>query len=128
MHVRHPNRPFERTETVRRALSRLGEDDYNLLSNNCEHFATWCCIGESSSKQVKTAIKSGVKSGRLLATSGSLLLTTAGLHALQTAAGVAGKAASRIGQKALQHPYITIGVAAVAAADAGYFAFKKRNP
>ena len=28
--------------TLRRAMGRLGEQDYNLLFNNCEHFATWC--------------------------------------------------------------------------------------
>ena len=27
--------------TLRRAMGRLGEQDYNLLFNNCEHFATW---------------------------------------------------------------------------------------
>lgn len=31
-------------------------DKYNLASNNCEHFATWCAIGKRESKQVKTAI------------------------------------------------------------------------
>ncbi len=29
-------------ETVSRARSRLGENSYSLLSNNCEHFAIWC--------------------------------------------------------------------------------------
>ena len=30
---------------VERALSRLGEHGYNLLTNNCEHFARWCKTG-----------------------------------------------------------------------------------
>ena len=38
---------------VERAKSRLGEHDYNLLSNNCEHFACWCKTGISDSKQVR---------------------------------------------------------------------------
>jgi hypothetical protein len=36
-----------------RAKSRLGEQNYNLLFNNCEHFATWCKTGISDSKQVR---------------------------------------------------------------------------
>ena len=38
---------------VERAKSRLGEHDYNLLSNNCEHFACWCKTGISDSKQIR---------------------------------------------------------------------------
>lgn len=38
---------------VRRAQTRLGEKKYNLLFNNCEHFATWCKIGFNESKQIK---------------------------------------------------------------------------
>ncbi|MGB5633220.1 MAG: lecithin retinol acyltransferase family protein [Waterburya sp.] len=38
---------------VQRAKSRLGEQDYNLLFNNCEHFVTWCKTGIVNSKQVK---------------------------------------------------------------------------
>jgi hypothetical protein len=38
---------------VRRAQSRLGENQYNLLFNNCEHFATWCKTGIVDSKQVR---------------------------------------------------------------------------
>lgn len=38
---------------VQRAETRLGEKKYNLLFNNCEHFATWCKTGISDSLQVK---------------------------------------------------------------------------
>ena len=31
---------------VDRAIYRLHENKYNLLFNNCEHFATWCRLGE----------------------------------------------------------------------------------
>lgn len=41
------------SEIVRRARARLGEDDYRLLTNNCEHFCTWCLTGESRSEQVE---------------------------------------------------------------------------
>ncbi len=37
---------------TKRATSRLGENKYNLLFNNCEHFAAWCKTGISESKQV----------------------------------------------------------------------------
>jgi hypothetical protein len=38
---------------IQRARSRLGENRYNLLFNNCEHFATWCKTGIGDSKQVR---------------------------------------------------------------------------
>jgi Lecithin retinol acyltransferase/PspA/IM30 family len=41
---------------VSRAEGRLGERKYNLLFNNCEHFATWCKTGFSDSSQIKDFI------------------------------------------------------------------------
>lgn len=41
---------------IQRAESRLGERKYNLLFNNCEHFATWCKTGMSASKQIQEFI------------------------------------------------------------------------
>ena len=46
------SRQFDRDEVVHRARARLGEDRYNVLSNNCEHFCEWCVRGESRSHQV----------------------------------------------------------------------------
>src|SRR5690242_17449374 len=43
---------FAPEEVVRRAVSRLGEDRYHLLSNNCEHFCEWCLRAEHRSYQV----------------------------------------------------------------------------
>ncbi|MGF1520804.1 MAG: lecithin retinol acyltransferase family protein [Leptolyngbyaceae cyanobacterium] len=37
---------------VQRAESRLGEQRYDLLTNNCEHFATWCKTGRKESEQL----------------------------------------------------------------------------
>jgi len=37
---------------VQRAHSRLGEQRYDLLTNNCEHFATWCKTGRNESEQL----------------------------------------------------------------------------
>ncbi|MCQ2372713.1 MAG: lecithin retinol acyltransferase family protein [Phascolarctobacterium sp.] len=39
---------FSRDEIVERAKSRLGENDYNVLFNNCEHFVHWCREGDDS--------------------------------------------------------------------------------
>lgn len=47
------NRLYSDKETVERAMSRLGEEKYNLVTNNCEHFAIWCKTGLSESLQVK---------------------------------------------------------------------------
>jgi Lecithin retinol acyltransferase len=41
---------------ILRAESRLGEHQYNLLYNNCEHFATWCKTGKSESLQIANFI------------------------------------------------------------------------
>lgn len=40
-------------EVVRRALSRVGDVGYDVLSNNCEHFAWWCKTGEHRSRQTE---------------------------------------------------------------------------
>lgn len=39
--------------TLQRAVNRIGEQNYNLLFNNCEHFATWCKTGRHRSLQVE---------------------------------------------------------------------------
>ena len=40
-------------ESVERAYSRLGENGYNLIFKNCEHFAMWCKTGVVYSSQVE---------------------------------------------------------------------------
>jgi hypothetical protein len=62
-------------DIVNRARSRLGEDRYSLLTNNCEHFAEWSRFGAVRSRQVERwlgpapvmtrAVVTGI--GRLLA-------------------------------------------------------------
>ena len=44
-------------ETVARAESRLGEKNYNIATNNCEHFAIWCKTGVSESTQVENFLR-----------------------------------------------------------------------
>lgn len=45
--------------TLRRAMSRIGEQKYNLLFNNCEHFANWCKTGRHRSGQVEDWLHTG---------------------------------------------------------------------
>jgi len=40
-------------EVIRRARSRVGENQYELLRNNCEHFCEWCLRGAARSFQVE---------------------------------------------------------------------------
>jgi hypothetical protein len=44
---------FVPQEVIRRARSRVGENSYRILRNNCEHFCEWCLRGESRSYQVE---------------------------------------------------------------------------
>ena len=53
----HNATPYSPDETVRRARSRLGENDYRLLTNNCEHFCNWCVSGVSHSAQVQQPLR-----------------------------------------------------------------------
>jgi hypothetical protein len=48
----HAPSNFDSREVIRRARSRVGEDGYRLLTNNCEHFCEWCVRGEHRSYQV----------------------------------------------------------------------------
>lgn len=64
----YKNAPFDINTIVNRAVSSIGCNYYNsekdkyekrlfgydLLDNNCEHFAMWCITGKASSEQTKT--------------------------------------------------------------------------
>ena len=52
----HPFAKYTGQEAVARARSRMGEDCYRLLTNNCEHFCVWCLLGEARSKQVEACL------------------------------------------------------------------------
>ena len=43
-------------KTVARAKERIGEGNYNLLHNNCEHFARYCYFGEKRCEQTEILI------------------------------------------------------------------------
>lgn len=61
-----PSARFDGQEAVRRAYSRLGEDRYRLISNNCEHFCMWCLHDESRSEQIDVWKSWAVKAIRQL--------------------------------------------------------------
>lgn len=48
------NREFSKEATASRAESCVGSDfgGYNLITNNCEHFANWCANGSTYSNQI----------------------------------------------------------------------------
>lgn len=80
----YSNRKDEPDVVVGRAESKLGSRDYNLVTNNCEHFATWCCTGRIASQQVRMTTS--------LTSSGAAVVTSAG-----TTAGVIGAVGSVAG-------------------------------
>lgn len=45
-------------EVVQEALRHGGEVGYNLIANNCEHFARYCKTGDFKSEQVENAVAS----------------------------------------------------------------------
>ncbi|MEM5733311.1 lecithin retinol acyltransferase family protein [Shewanella algae] len=47
---------YDADERVERAYSKLGEDSYNLIFNNCEHFVNWCFNGLKTSSQVNNVV------------------------------------------------------------------------
>lgn len=64
--ARAARRAFDRKEIIRRARSRLGEHGYRLLTNNCEHFCSWCVEGQSRSDQVERWLAWPRRCGALL--------------------------------------------------------------
>lgn len=52
--VKHQKTKYNIDERIERAKSKLGEDNYNFFSNNCEHFVHWCIDGEKKSIQVRS--------------------------------------------------------------------------
>ena len=61
---------FSDEETVKRAKSHIGENGYNFLTNNCDHFAMECKTGKHFSLQaeaVKDAIRAtGNETGEII--------------------------------------------------------------
>ncbi len=47
----HKNRKYTAQLAIMRAGLRLGESQYHILHNNCEHFVEWCITGKHYSVQ-----------------------------------------------------------------------------
>ena len=62
------------TEIVKRAKGRIEEDDYNLLFNNCEHFANWCTHGDDFSMQTSGTVEKNIRMGNYAQAGGLTLL------------------------------------------------------
>ncbi|WP_321328446.1 lecithin retinol acyltransferase family protein [uncultured Ilyobacter sp.] len=70
--------------TVLRAAQLVGESNYNLFFNNCEHFATYCKLGKSKSVQIEdTLYKTG-------GTASVVTGTAAGIGTVASAGAVSG--------------------------------------
>ncbi|HEV8110763.1 MAG TPA: caspase family protein [Burkholderiales bacterium] len=87
-------------EIVERARSRIGEQRYDLLANNCEHFCEWAIMGRSFSIQVERILASPlallrrIVGGALLASALALAASAQGTEAaapLPTAKGSMGE-------------------------------------
>lgn len=55
------NAKYSAKDTIERAKSRIGEKSYNLLTNNCEHFAVWCKTGNAKSYQIDNLSESQLR-------------------------------------------------------------------
>jgi len=53
IHIRtYTDRQYSREDSVLRVLNRLGEEQYDVHTNNCEHLCHWAIMGDHRSKQV----------------------------------------------------------------------------
>ena len=78
----HESRKFSHRQTIKRARSRLSEDKYNLLLNNCEHFINWCIYGKASSPQVANVVKYALSITMMNNTLSSMNVVGLGLKAI----------------------------------------------
>lgn len=69
---------------ILRAAQLVGERNYDIFFNNCEHFATYCKLGKSKSEQVKDAT---YKTGGGV---GTVVGTAAGIGTVASAGAVSG--------------------------------------
>jgi len=51
--VEHQEPGYSAQEVIDRARSRVGERQYRVFDNNCEHFCNWCITGFSHSLQAQ---------------------------------------------------------------------------
>jgi hypothetical protein len=92
-----------RSVVIERAISKLGEPDYNLFGNNCEHFAHWCKTGRKRCGQVHNLIEGtgGILGGAIVAVVAvaalPLAAPEAAIFGVFLAAACAGRELGKIG-------------------------------
>lgn len=78
---------FSPDKTISIALKHLGDVGYNLVINNCEHFARYCKTGQKKSEQVNDTVAS---TGAAVGTGATTTAAIAGVSAAGSAAGLSG--------------------------------------
>ena len=63
---------YQRTSAIERACSRIGENAYDFLSNNCEHYKNWVHYGKEISDQVDNVGAGSLAIGTTMAIGGLL--------------------------------------------------------
>jgi len=118
VHTRHYGACYEPEVVVERAVSMIGQSGYDLFSNNCEHFATWCAVGDHSSAQVEAALAAAsmVGAGRFAPRAGTSAVVSFGTASPRSAANVM-SGLTKLGGSAKGG--ITVVAAASAAVGAG---------
>lgn len=82
------HQPFPPRIIVERATMQLGAGDYNLVTNNCEHFVKWCRYGNRISGQAVAAKSLVLGSALVVAGASPMVAFTAGMAFLTFATPV----------------------------------------
>ncbi len=85
----HLCRRFDAGQSIARAFKRQGEDGYNVLFNNCEHFVHWCIEGTHDSQQVSQLVSTSLAASQAARLAASTVGQQAGKHTVQLAAQAA---------------------------------------
>ncbi len=80
----HEGFRFAWQQVIRRARSRIGEDCYRLLTNNCEHFCEWCVRGEPRSEQVERVLVFPRRLARIASAAVAVLLAVPPLRGVRS--------------------------------------------
>jgi Lecithin retinol acyltransferase len=88
--VRHYSGHHNPDAIIARAMSKLGDGNYHLIFNNCQHFARWCATGDHRSEQVTstTATMSAAATPAAAASIGINLISSAGLATGLSGSGI----------------------------------------
>lgn len=91
--VRHAD-PLAADKIRRRAMRMVGRRGYDLVTNNCEHFASWCVTGHFESRQVGIAMERAAAATTKAAMGAMGRLSLRSAVALSRSAGAVRRAAT----------------------------------